>query len=138
MSEIPDGCLYLYEPEAYGEGGRWFSVNDDGNGVPYVPEARALDAERERDKYRLTFNHASQEWHKDVATLRAQLAAVTAEREALVPLARLGLWARDAEPGPTQDHFLMLDHAQWLGLIDRAGVDTPATTLARAILGRVP
>ena len=47
--------------------------------VPYVPESRALAAEAERDRYR-------QQWLDAVEELRAQVAALTAERNALVPL----------------------------------------------------
>jgi hypothetical protein len=72
-------------------------------------EQRALDAEREREE------------------LRVQLTVVTAERDALVPLARLGLGGLDGGS-------YYLSTLVGFKVSKPSGEETPATTRARAIL----
>lgn len=75
-----------------------------GGSIAYVPESRALAAERERDKYFMDMVEANHE----ATQIAQELRALRAERDALVPLARLGLMALEgAEQGQplTEDDF---------------------------------
>lgn len=113
-------------------------VNEDWTYAELVAHDNALRAacvaaEAERDAQAAENDHYQQkciELVDEVCTLRAQVAALTAEREALVPLVRLaGLVLESVQQGQPLTAFDVEFAAE------HYGVDL---TAARAILGRVP
>ena len=143
------------------------TVREDGE-VPYVPESRLLAAEarvREMEEQasrpvpldygrhpitdaRRDFIHHALTYpgfvgNRDLFVeaardLAAEAATLRAERDALVPLARVGLFLRDKLlAGVTNTDLrehLVWCLEEWVVAID--GEDTPCTTQARAILAR--
>ena len=121
--------------------GKWQPAQDFDRdplpvGLVYVPESRLLAAEArvreveaERRQMVAGLNSSTARQCAEIAAFRAERDALQADLKALLPLARLGLLAIDA------NSYFPVRAIEW-GLIDWHRRDTANLTAARAILDR--
>ena len=134
MSDTMPERVWL-TPDPYAMSGDWWAdgktVREDGE-VPYVPEQRALDAERERDGWKQGQEHYRRMWLETVDELRrvaAERDALQADLKALLPLARAGLNAYDYALAKEQYGSAIVP------VLDRVSIDESLAAV-RAILDR--
>lgn len=124
MSDTMPERVWL-TPDPYAMSGDWWAdgktVREDGE-VPYVPEQRALEAEREMSNMAYEYNILSSQSAQELADLRAERDALQSDLKALLPLVRVLLNYHDNR---AKGEYARLD-----------GADESFFAAARAILDR--
>lgn len=136
VDEIQAGTAYITADPVAHKVCNWMIAfgRRDAESRLLAAEARVREVEAERDAIADNCARASSGW----IAATADFERLRAERDALVPLARVGLFLRDKLlAGVTNTDLrehLVWCLEEWVVAID--GEDTPRTTKARAILAR--